>query len=81
MSGIPASDQRLLFGGRQLDDAQHLSSYGITQSSTLDLCLRLLGGSNSLQLTIKPRIQKDKWSLYWKVRTKLFTENFEETVL
>ena len=43
-----------------------LSTYSIEADSTLDLSLRLLGGAKNLQLTIKPRVQKDKWSLYWK---------------
>lgn len=45
-----------------------LSTYSIEADSTVDLSLRLLGGAKNLQLIIKPRVQKDKWSLYWKAR-------------
>ena len=37
--GIPPSDQRLMFAGRQLDNGYTLSNYNIQEKSILDLLL------------------------------------------
>lgn len=44
--GVPAAEQRLIFAGRQLEDARTLASYSIVNGSTINL-VRRTGTSTS----------------------------------
>lgn len=41
--GIPAEQQRLIFGGQQLQDAKTIDDYDVGDDATLHLVLRLVG--------------------------------------
>jgi len=45
IEGIPVEQMRLVFNGKQLEDANTIRDYGIEGDSTVHLVLRLRGGN------------------------------------
>ena len=47
---VPVDEQRLIFGGHQLEDKQTIKHYNIQRDSTIHLVLRLPGGEQFMAL-------------------------------
>ena len=47
-TGVPASEQQLVFSSIQLENTRAISDYNIQKASTLHLVLRLRGGSGDV---------------------------------
>ncbi|KAK9817957.1 hypothetical protein WJX72_004904 [[Myrmecia] bisecta] len=60
--GVACAEQRVMFGGRQLEGSAALSACGVSDDSTLYVLLRLLGGGKKRKKKTytKPKKQKHK---------------------
>ena len=44
--GVPVDQQRLIFGGKQLDSDKTLADYDVQEDATFHMVLRLRGGDD-----------------------------------
>eukprot|EP01084_Bolivina_argentea_P185287 319531_1 len=51
-TGIPVTQFRVMYGGRNVDESQNIKYYGIQNESTLSIGLRLLSSLNSITLKL-----------------------------
>ena len=76
---MPAEAQLLLCCARQLQEGPVLPQ--VPAGCTVSLLGRLRGGSSTITVTLQPRVQKDKWSMYWKESMATKTEALESIAL
>ncbi|KAL3651280.1 60S ribosomal protein L40A [Castilleja foliolosa] len=55
--GVPAEEQRLIFGDEELEDDLTLADYNFQKESTVNLVIRLMGGGGTRRNLIEPSLK------------------------
>lgn len=71
---MPVDAQVLSLEGRLLAPGARLNAAGVTDGSTVRVSSRLRGGAQPITLIVRPRVQRERWSLYWKETMATKTE-------
>lgn len=81
VAGVPAQHQVLSFSGRQLQTG--FAALQLVPGGTVNLIYRLCGGqgTETIKITVQPRVQKDKWSMYWKESMATKTDSLESVTV